>query len=151
MHHISPALPPSQARLARREARALAGAIDLLIVALIGALCAAAALTAMLLQVDPALRDPTPGEWAVGYAVFLLWLPAAALYASLSAARGQSVGARAVGLRIVADPPAAAARGLLWWPGALLFAVALWWPWIDPQGRAPVDRITGSWLIEASP
>ena len=118
MHHISSALPPSQARLARREARALAGAIDLLIVALIGALCAAAALTAMLLQVDPALRDPTPGEWAVGYAVFLLWLPAAALYASLSAARGQSVGARAVGLRIVADPPAAAARGLLWWPGA---------------------------------
>lgn len=132
---------------ARREARLLAGAIDLAVVALLGALCALAATLVMLAQVNPLETDPTFGQWLVGYAVAALWLPAAALYIALAELRGGTLGARLLGLRVDAAPARSIARALLWWPGCIAL-VALWWPWIDPQGRAPVDRLTGTWLLE---
>ena len=132
---------------ARREARLLAGAIDLVVVALLGALCALVALAAMLAQVDPFESDPTFGQWLVGYAVAALWFPAAVLYIALAGLRGGTLGARSLGLRVDASPARILARALLWWPGWFALA-ALWWPWLDPQGRGPVDRLTGTWLLE---
>ena len=133
---------------ARREARLLAAAIDLVVVALLGALCALLALAAMLIQVDPFEADPTLGQWLVGYAVAALGLPAAALYIALATLRGGTLGARLLGLRVVEAAPARVLlRALLWWPGGIA-AIALWWPWLDPQGRALVDRISGTRLLE---
>lgn len=132
---------------ARREARLLAAAIDLVVVALLGALCAALALAAMLIQVDPFETDPTLGQWLVGYAVAALGLPAAALYIALATLRGGTLGARLLGLRVEAAPARVLLRALLWWPGGIA-AIALWWPWLDPQGRALVDRVTGTRLLE---
>ena len=133
---------------ARREARLLAAAIDLGVVALLGALCAALALAAMLAQVDPFETDPTLGQWLVGYAVAALWAPAAALYIALATLRGGTLGARLLGLRVAEAAPARVLlRALLWWPGGIA-AIALWWPWLDPQGRALVDRISGTRLLE---
>ncbi len=133
---------------ARREARLLAAAIDLLVVALLGALCALLALAAMLIQVDPFAADPTLGQWLVGYAVAALGLPAAALYIALATLRGGTLGARLLGLRVVEAAPARVLlRALLWWPGGIA-AIALWWPWLDPQGRALVDRVSGTRLLE---
>ena len=132
---------------ARREARLLAAAIDLVVVALLGALCAALALAAMLAQVDPFEADPTLGQWLVGYAVAALGLPAAALYIALATLRGGTLGARLLGLRVDAAPARVLLRALLWWPGGIA-AIALWWPWFDPQGRALVDRVTGTRLLE---
>ena len=132
---------------ARREARLLAAAIDLVVVALLGALCAALALAAMLAQVDPFESDPTLGQWLVGYAVAALGLPAAALYIALATLRGGTLGARLLGLRVDAAPARVLLRALLWWPGGIA-AIALWWPWLDPQGRALVDRVTGTRLLE---
>ena len=51
----------------------MAAAIDFVVIGLFSALCAVMATVAMLLQVDPLQRDPTAGEWAVGYAIALLW------------------------------------------------------------------------------
>ena len=135
---------------ARREARLLAGAIDLLVVALLGALCVLLALAAMLAQVDPFESDPTLGQWVVGYAVAALWFPVTALYIALASLRNGTVGARLLGLRVAGATPRMLARALLWWPGWIALA-ALWWPWLDPQGRAPVDRLTGTWLLEPAP
>lgn len=135
---------------ARREARLLAGAIDLVVVALLGALCVLLALAAMLAQVDPFESDPTLGQWVVGYAVAALWFPVTVLYIALAGLRSGSVGARLLGLRVDGATPRMArmlARALLWWPGWIALA-ALWWPWLDPQGRGPVDRLTGTWLLE---
>jgi len=132
---------------ARREARLLAAAIDVVVVALLGALCAALALAAMLAQVDPFEADPTLGQWLVGYAVAALGLPAAALYIALATLRGGTLGARLLGLRVEAAPARVLLRALLWWPGGIA-AIALWWPWLDPQGRALVDRISGTRLLE---
>ena len=132
---------------ARREARLLAAAIDLVVVVLLGALCAALALAAMLAQVNPFEADPTLGQWLVGYAVAALWWPAAALYIALATLRGGTLGARLLGLRVDAASPRVILRALLWWPGGVA-AIALWWPWLDPQGRALVDRITGTRLLE---
>lgn len=132
---------------ARREARLLAGAIDLLVVALLGALCLLLALAAMLAQVDPFESDPTLGQWVVGYAVAALWFPVTVLYIALAGLRSGSVGARLLGLRVAGAPAQVLARALLWWPGWIAFA-ALWWPWLDPHGRAPVDRLTDTWLLE---
>ena len=132
---------------ARREARLLAAAIDLVVVALLCALCAALALAAMLAQVNPFEADPTLGQWLVGYAVAALWAPAAALYIALATLRGGTLGARLLGLRVDAAPARVILRALLWWPGCIA-AIALWWPWLDPQARAPVDRLTGTWLLE---
>ena len=134
-------------RPARREARLLATAIDLVVVALLGALCAALALAAMLAQVNPFEADPTLGQWLVGYAVAALWWPAAALYIALATLRGGTLGARLLGLRVDAAPARVILRALLWWPGGIA-AIALWWPWLDPQGRGLVDRATGTWLLE---
>ena len=135
-------------RPARREARLLAAAVDLVVVALLGALCAALALAAMLAQVDPFETDPTLGQWLVGYAVAALGLPAAALYIALATLRGGTLGARLLGLRVAEAAPARVLlRALLWWPGGIA-AIALWWPWLDPQGRALVDRITCTRLLE---
>ena len=132
---------------ARREARLLAGAIDLLVVFAIGALCALLALAVMLVQVDPLSSDPSFGQWLVGYAVAALWFPAAALYIALGTLRGGTVGARVLGLRVGASAGQAAVRALLWWPGWIAL-IGLWWPWLDPRGCAPVDRLTGAWLLE---
>ena len=133
---------------ARREARLLAAAIDLVVVALLGALCAVLALAAMLAQVNPFEADPTLGQWLVGYAVAALWWPAAALYIALATLRGGTLGARLLHLRVAdAAPARVILRALLWWPGGTA-AIALWWPWLDPQGRALVDCITGTRLLE---
>lgn len=135
---------------ARREARLLAATIDIVVVALLCALCAALALAAMLAQVNPFEADPTLGQWLVGYAVAALWAPAAALYIALATLRGGTLGARLLGLRVAdAAPARVILRALLWWPGGIA-AIALWWPWLDPQARAPVDRLTGTWLLERS-
>lgn len=134
-------------RLARREARLLAAAIDLAAAAAIGlaALLAAAAL--MLLQVNPIERDPSGGEWLAGYAALALWIPAVAAYIGFATARGGTLGARLAGLRVTGGGRRAAWRALLWWPGAAA-GIALWWPWIDGEGRALVDRLTGTLVIE---
>ncbi len=145
----APASNPPRARrtrIVRREARLVAAAIDGLVVLSLGAVCLALAALAMLLQVNPFERDPTAGEWGVGYAVALLWIPLSSLYAGLG---GRTVGARALGLREPAGGLRTfVIRGLLWWPSALLLAVGMWWPWIDPQGRSLPEILSGSALIE---
>ncbi|MYB22548.1 MAG: RDD family protein [Chloroflexi bacterium] len=130
----------------RREARTVAAAIDFLIIGLFSALCAAIALIAMLLQVDPLERDPTAGEWAVGYAIGLCWFLASSLYAGLGA---RTVGARLLGLReLRSGPRTFVIRGFLWWPSLLLLGVGAWWPWVDPLGRSIPDMLSGSLLYE---
>jgi len=130
----------------RREARLVAAAIDFVVIGLFSALCAAFAILAMLLQVDPLERDPTAGEWGVGYAVGLLWFLLSSLYAGLGA---RTVGARALGLReLRGGRRTFVIRGLIWWPSVLLLGIGLWWPWIDGQGRSLPDMLSGSLLIE---
>lgn len=131
---------------ARREAKAVAGAIDLFVVALIGAVACGLGFLVMLLQVNPLERDPTGGEWALGYAIWLLWIPAAALYAMLG---DRTVGAQSLGLRL--DRRGArrlVVRGLIWWPSLILFGIGVWWSWIDSAGRSPADIVSGSGMLE---
>ncbi len=133
-------------RPARREAKAVAGAIDLVAVALIGAICAALGFVVMLIQVNPLERDPTGAEWALGYAIWLLWIPTAALYAALGE---RTLGARAMGLRLERRSfYSAAIRGLVWWPSLIGLGVGLWWSWIDREGRSPADIISGTGMLE---
>lgn len=135
--------------IVRREARVVAAAIDFVVIGLFSALCAAAALTAMLLQVDPLERDPTAGEWGVGYAIALCWFMLSSLYAGLGA---RTLGARALGLReLRGGKRTFVVRGLMWWPSVLLLGIGLWWPWVDPQGRSLPDMMSGSLLIETRP
>ncbi len=146
---LAPASNPPRCLLVRREARLVAAAIDCLVILSLGAVCLVAGALAMLLQVDPFERDPTAGEWSVGYAIGLLWIPLSSLYVGLG---GRTVGARMLGLR---EPGGGARtfaiRGLLWWPSALLLAVGMWWPWVDPHGRSLPDILSGSTLIETEP
>ena len=135
-------------RLARREARLLAAVIDLAAAALIGLAALLAATALMLIQVNPLERDPSGGEWAAGYAAFALWIPAVTAYVGFATARGGTLGARLAGLRVTGGGMQAAARALLWWPGAAAAGAALWWPWADRDGRAMVDRLTGTWVLE---
>ena len=140
--------PAQHAPSARREARALAGAIDLLVVASLGILCAVAAFVAMRLQVDPFERDPSGGEWAVGYSVWLCWIPLATVYAALGS---RTLGARLTGLRVVgATPLRLAARGMVWWLSALLLGAGVWWPWLDPRGRSLADIVSGTRTLESA-
>ena len=133
-------------RPARREAKAVAGAIDLVAVALLGGVLAALGFLVMLIQVNPLERDPTGGEWALGYAVWLLWIPAAAIYASLG---DRTLGARVLGLQLECRGPLQrVARGLLWWPSLLCLAIGMWWTWIDPEGRSPADILSGARMLE---
>lgn len=133
----------------RREARLVAAAIDFVVIGLFSALCGAFAILAMLLQVDPLERDPTAGEWRVGYAVALLWFLLSSLYAGLGA---RTVGARALGFReLRGGRRTFVIRGLIWWPSVLLLGIGLWWPWIDGQGRSLPDMLSGSLLIETLP
>ena len=143
---IDAAEAEERTRPARREARIVAGALDLAVVALIGVCCLLLALALMLLQVNPLERDPTAGEWAVGYAAALLLLPAAAVYVALAP---RTLGARLLQLRIEPlSPLRAVLRGLLWWPSLFCFGVGLWWPWLDPEGRSPADLLSGTRLVE---
>ena len=138
-----PALQP-----VRREARALAAALDLVVVALLGAVCAMASLTAMLLQVNPLERDPTGGEWAVGYALLLCWIPIASLYAAMGS---RTIGARLLRLRIDRETlPRRIVRGLMWWISLVLVGAGLWWPWVDARGRSLADIASRSRTLEAS-
>ena len=131
---------------ARREAKAVAGAIDLVVVGLLGAVFAMLGFLIMLIQVNPFERDPTGGEWALGYAIWLLWIPAAALYATLG---DRTLGARMMGLRLERRGfHRAAMRGLLWWPSLIGFGVGAWWPWIDREGRSPADIVSGAGMLE---
>ena len=133
---------------ARREARAVAAAIDAATAGAIGAAALLAATALMLVQVNPLERDPTGGEWAAGYAAAALWFPAVALYIAVGTMRGGTLGARAAGIRIEATPLQAIARALLWWPGLLMLGAALWLPWLDAEGRGPADRLTGTRMLE---
>lgn len=124
----------------------MAAAIDLIVIGLLGALCAAAAAAVMLLQADPLERDPTAGEWAVGYAVALLWFLFSSLYAGLG---GRTVGARMLQLsEPQSDRRTFLIRALLWWPSLLLLGVGMWWPWLDRQGRSLPDILARSPLTE---
>ena len=143
-----PVSQPLHIPIVRREARAVAAAIDFIAIGLFSALCGALATLAMLLQVDPLERDPSAGEWGVGYAMALLWFLLSSLYAGLGA---RTLGARALGLReLRGGKRTFVIRGLLWWPSFLLFGIGLWWPWIDNQGRSLPDMLSGSLLIETS-
>ena len=134
--------------IVRREARLVAAAIDFVVIGLFSALCALMATVAMLLQVDPLERDPTAGEWGVGYAIALLWFLMSSLYAGLGA---RTVGARLLGLReLRAGARTFVIRGLMWWPSVLLFGIGMWWPWVDAQGRSLPDMLSGSLLIETA-
>ena len=144
-----PASEPLYIPVVRREARLVAAAIDFVVIGLFSALCGAFAVLAMLLQVDPLERDPTAGEWGVGYAIALLWFLLSSLYAGLGA---RTVGARALGLReLRGGKRTFVIRGLIWWPSVLLLGVGMWWPWIDRRGRSLPDMLSGSLLIETSP
>ncbi len=134
--------------IVRREARLVAAAIDFVVIGLFSALCIGVALIAMLLQVDPLERDPSAGEWGVGYAIVLFWFLLSSLYAGLGA---RTVGARMLGLReLRGGTRTFIVRGLMWWPSVLLLGVGMWWPWIDPQGRSLPDMLSGSLLIETA-
>ena len=126
----------------------MAAAIDAAAVGVLGAVALMAATALMLAQVNPLERDPTGGEWAAGYAAAALWFPAAALYIAVGTARGGTIGARMAGIRIEATPLQAIGRALLWWPGLIFLGAALWWPWIDSEGRGPADRLTGTRMLE---
>lgn len=144
-----PASEPVLIPVVRREARTLAAAIDFLMIGLLGGGCLGVALLAMLLQVDPLLRDPSPGEWSVGYAIALSWFPLSSWYAGLGA---RTIGARALGLReLQAGKRTFVIRSLVWWPSLLILGIGLWLPWIDPQGRSLPELLSGSLLIESTP
>lgn len=133
----------------RREARLVAAAIDLLVIFLFSAICAAAAAFAMLLRVDPLERDPSAAEWGVGYAIALFWFLLSSLYAGLGA---RTLGARALRLReLRGGTRTFVIRGLIWWPSVLLLGIGMWWPWIDRQGRSLPDMLSGSLLFETMP
>ena len=98
---------------ARREARVVAAAIDLFVVALIAALCGLAALGVMLAQVNPLEADPTLGQWVVGYAIAALAIPAGSAYIWLGtlqrrdARRARARSPRRGDAEVVAGPRAA--------------------------------------------
>lgn len=134
--------------IVRREARLVAAAIDFLVIGIFSAICIGVALLAMLIQVDPLERDPSAGEWGVGYAIALFWFLLSSLYAGLGA---RTIGARMLGLReLRGGTRTFVIRGLMWWPSVLLLGVGMWWPWIDPQGRSLPDMLSGSLLIETT-
>ena len=60
MLRSSPPMSAPTSTIVRREARAVAAAIDLLVIAAIGAICLVLAVAVMLAQVNPAERDPSP-------------------------------------------------------------------------------------------
>lgn len=133
----------------RREARTLAAAIDFLVISLIGVACLGLALLAMLLQVNPLERDPTTGEWIVGYVIGLCWFLLSSWYAGLGAG---TIGSRALRLReLRSGKRTFLVRSLVWWPSLLILGIGLWLPWVDPQGRSLPEMLTGSLLIEATP
>ncbi len=140
---------PLYVPIVRREARLVAAAIDLVVIGLFSAVCLVMATAAMLLQVDPLVRDPSAAEWAVGYAIALLWFLLSSLYAGLGA---RTLGSRLLGLQeLRSGPRSFVIRGFMWWPSLLCFGIGMWWPWIDRQGRSLPDMLSGSLLIEISP
>ena len=94
----------AQSRLpARREARFVAWAIDALVVVLTLPVFLGLGGLTVLLQTDWLAIDPNGMQWVWGYVVALLWLSVPLWYFGLASARGGTVGARVMGLRVV-DP-----------------------------------------------
>ena len=112
-------------RTARLEARVVAFVVDGLVLASLLPVFAAFAGLTVLLQSDWLADDPSGREWLWGYVVAGLWLLAPVVYFTAGAVRGDTVGARLLGLTVResggARPSAgrALARSLLLLLGAL--------------------------------
>ncbi len=92
----------SQSRLpARREARFVAWAIDVVVVVLTLPVFLGLGGLTVLLQTDWLALDPSGMQWVWGYVVALLWLSVPPWYFGLASARGGTVGARVLRLRVV--------------------------------------------------
>jgi uncharacterized RDD family membrane protein YckC len=139
---------------ARLEARAVAFAIDALVLLAIAPVFVALAGLTVLLQTDWLAVDPRGREWMWGYLVGALYLLAPALYLGLATWRGGTVGARFLGLRVRATTgaplrmPLALARALLWYVELLILGVGFLGAAFDRRGRTLADRLTGTQMLE---
>jgi len=147
--------PPADLRPARLEARIVAGGVDALILfALLPPFVALAGLT-VLAQTDWLAQDPSGTEWMWGYLVGGLWLLTPPLYFTLGAMRGDTTGARLLGLTIRGDGrsrPAlgsALLRALLTMLGFLLLGIGFMGSAFDSRRRTLGDRLSGTEVLEA--
>lgn len=112
----------SQSRLpARREARFVAWAIDALVVALTLPVFLGLGGLTVLLQTDWLALDPNGMQWVGGYVVALLWLSVPLWYFGLASARGGTVGARVMGLRVVDPGGRQVTTGQALWRALLMY------------------------------
>ena len=141
-------------RTARLEARALAFVVDGLVLASLLPVFAAFAGLTVLLQSDWLADDPSGGEWLWGYVVGGLWLLAPVVYFTAGAVRGDTVGARLLGLTVREPGGArpstgrALARSLLLLLGALALGLGFLAAVADRRGRTLADRLTGTRVWE---
>ena len=87
-------------RPARLEARAIALALDAVIVAAMSAPFLALGALVVLLQTDWLADDPSRNAWRWGYLTAGLWLPALVAYFGVGGIRGATPGQRALGLQV---------------------------------------------------
>ena len=144
---------------ARREARFVAGAIDLVVLLLLLPVFVGFAGLTVLLQTNWLEVDPSGREWLWGYLVAALWLAAPLWYVVLGAAFGGTVGARVLGLRVLTaageapSPRRALARALLLYPSLGLLGLGPLLALSRKDGRPFHDTISGTyvWELDAKP
>jgi uncharacterized RDD family membrane protein YckC len=147
--------------LARREARVVATAIDLTLLAIVAAVFAALGGLTVLLQTDWLAVDPSRTELVWGGVVAGLWLAVPPLYFTVGSWRGGTAGSRRVGIetrRYGGTAPLggdlalgrAASRAVLLCASFPLLGIGLLVGVFHPEGRALHDLATRTAMVERS-
>ncbi len=149
--------PPATA--ARREARFVAGAIDVVVLLLMLPLFLGFGGLTVLLQTNWLEVDPSGREWLWGYVVATLWFAAPLWYVALGASFGGTVGARLLRLRVLTaageapSPRRALARALLLYPSLGLLGLGPLIALARGDSRPFHDSISGTyvWQLDRIP
>lgn len=142
---------------ARREARFVAGAIDIAVLLLMLPVFLGFAGLTVLLQTSWLEVDPTGREWLWGYMVATLWFAAPLWYVALGTAFGGTVGARALRLRVqtaTGDAPSqrrSLARALLLYPSLGLLGLGPLLALARGDSRSFHDSISGTYVWQLDP
>ncbi len=137
---------------ARREARFVAGAIDLAVLFLLLPVFLSFAGLTILLQTNWLEVDPTGNEWLWGYVVAMLWFAAPLCYFALGTMFGGTVGARVLRLRILTatgktpSPLRSLARALLLYPSLGLLGLGPMLALVRGDKRPFHDSLSGTYV-----